>query len=90
MSWMRLSMVMWGNEVRRHEQVEVELGRLGEVTFLRRYTGSVDEWMAPEELGRRIDHGLVEYIRMQLLPLSLNPPKEGVALASWSGKGVLL
>ena len=22
--------------------------------------------------------------------LSLNPPKEGVALASWSGKGVLL
>ena len=23
-------------------------------------------------------------------PLSLNPPKEGVALASWSDKGVLL
>ena len=23
-------------------------------------------------------------------PFTLNPPKEGVALASWSGKGVLL
>ena len=75
MSWMRLSMVMWGNEVRSEEATEVEPGKLREVTFLRRYTGSVDEWMAPEELGRRIDHGLVEYIRMQLLPLSPNPPK---------------
>ena len=71
MSYLRLSLVIWELALGRDEQAEVDLGKLGEVAFLRRYMWSADERLAPKELGRRIDHGLVEYIKMQLSPLKL-------------------
>ena len=49
---------------------------------------------AGEVLERREDTGIRYYLEDAVASaigdLSLNPPKEGVALASWSGKGVLL
>ena len=63
MSWMKLSLLLSGLVLGRHEQAEVDLGKLGEVVFLGRYMRPGDEKLAPEELGRRIDDGLVEYIR---------------------------
>ena len=71
MSHFRLSLVIWGLVLGRDEQAEVDLGKLGEVAFLRRYIGSADERLAPKELGRSIDHGLVEYIEMHLSLLKL-------------------
>ena len=50
----------------------------------------------PAEVCRKIQVSVADLsLDMQMLQdvlrmLSLNPPKEGVALASWSGKGVLL
>ena len=70
MGWRRLSMAAW-NTVLGHEEAEVDLGRLGEVAFLRRYMIRADEKLAPAELGRRIDDGLVEYIRMELCVLKI-------------------
>ena len=71
MSHFRRSLVIWGLVLGRDEQAEVDLGKLGGVAFLRRYIGSADERLAPKELGRSIDHGLVEYIEMQLSLLKL-------------------
>ena len=69
MSWMKLSLLLSGLVLGRHEQAEVDLGKLGEVVFLGRYMRPGDEKLAPEELGRRIDDGLVEHIKVQLSPL---------------------
>ena len=69
MSWGGQLLVVWGILLRRDEQAEVELGKLGEVVSLRMYMRPGDEKLAPEKLGRRIDDGLVEYIGNSLMNL---------------------
>ena len=49
-----------------HRQAQVDLGKLGELTFLKSYMRPGDELLAPEKLGRRIDDGLVECIWLAL------------------------
>ena len=69
MSHQGLSLFVWGVGLGLRKQAEFELGELGEISFLRHYMTSEDGKLAPEKLGRRIDDGLVEYIRLQLLLL---------------------
>ena len=53
-----------------------------------------DELVQVLERGRSAGVGMVisagTTLESSRRSVSLNPPKEGVALASWSGKGVLL
>ena len=49
----------------RH-QAQVDLGKLGELKLLKAYMRPGAELLAPEELGRRIDDGLVECISFAL------------------------
>ena len=46
--------------------VRVDLGKLGELDFLKAYMRPEAALLAPEELGRHIDDGLVECISFEL------------------------
>ena len=61
MSWGGIAQLLVGLQIFRNEDVKVELGKLGNVPFLRRYMKPGAEKLSPEDLGRRIDDGLVEY-----------------------------
>ena len=52
-------------------QVDVESSEMREEIGLRYYLEPGDEHLAPEELGRRIDDCLVEYINTYLMSLML-------------------
>ena len=67
MSYLGLSQVVMGLHLGLREQAKFELGKLGQIVFLRWYITPEDEKLAPEKLGRHIDGGLVEYIRLQHL-----------------------
>ena len=76
MSWETLSALLVRFEQSSDEQGKVQLGRLDEEEFLRRYTTlagfslhSGIEDQDPNELGRAIDQGWVEYINVQLSTL---------------------
>ena len=47
-------------------QVQVDLGKLGEIDFLKAYSRPEATLLTPEKLGRHIDDGLVECIRFEL------------------------
>ena len=76
MSWETLSALLVRSELSSDERGKVQLGRLDEEEFLRRYTRlagfslhSGIEDQDPNELGRAIDQGWVEYINLQLSAL---------------------
>ena len=71
MSWLGYTKAIWGIILHPEEQARVDLGKLGEIDFLRYYLKPGHEKLALEEIGRRIDDGLVEYIRLQLISLKL-------------------
>ena len=48
------------------EEVKVDLGKLGNIRFLKRYMLPGAEKLSPEALGRKIDDGLVEFIRVKI------------------------
>ena len=66
MSWGGIAQLLVGLQIFRNEDVKVELGKLGNVPFLRRYMKPGAEKLSPEDLGRRIDDGLVEYTWIHL------------------------
>ncbi len=68
--------------VPQDEHRRIELGSLAQVAFLRRYMSSVDQNATPEEQGGYIDHGLVEYIRMQLSALKAS----GISIGEFHSK----
>ena len=66
-------------------QVQVDLGKLGELTFLKRYMRPEDALLAPEELGRHIDDGLVECIWFELWGLKAGETgAEEVRIDRWT------
>ena len=69
MSWKGMTLLLQGFQLGLRKDAKVELGKLGEILFLRRYMSPEDERLDAEELGRRIDDGLVEYIGMHLFPV---------------------
>ena len=71
MGWRRLTMVLGLIRLGIYKEAHVELGRLHEVDFLRLYMRPSDEKLVPQELGRCIDDGLVESIRIELWYLEL-------------------
>ena len=66
MSWGGIAQLLVGLQIFRNEDVKVELGKLGQVMFLRRYMRPGAEELSQEDLGRRIDDGLVEYTWIHL------------------------
>ena len=62
MSRARLERFLFEASMGLHDQAQVDLGKLGELTFLKGYMRPGAERLAPEELGRCIDDGLVESI----------------------------
>ena len=69
MSWVNLERFLSGASRGHRHQTQVDLGNLGKIRFLETYMNPGDELLAPEELGRRIDDGLVESIWLELLRL---------------------
>ena len=67
MSWtglafMAMALAKYGFEL----EEKVDLGKLGHILFLRWYMTPAAEKMDPLELGRHIDDGLVEYLKLIL------------------------
>ena len=70
MSWLGLAFLVMAFETYGDwdvdEDVMAKLGKLGEIGFLKRYMRPGAEELSPEDLGRRIDDGLVEHINLNL------------------------
>ena len=52
MSWGGIAQLLVGLQIFRDEDVKVELGKLGNVPFLRRYMNPGEEKLSPEYLGK--------------------------------------
>ena len=70
MSWLGNALLVMAFEIYRDrdvdEDVMAKLGKLGEIVFITRYMRPGAEELSPEDLGRRIDDALVEYINLYL------------------------
>ena len=69
MTWIRRTLAMEYFSIQRYRPMDVESSEMREELGLRYYLEPGDERMAAEELGRRIDECLVEYIYTYLQQL---------------------
>ena len=67
MSWMGIALMVMAFEIYGlSSKSKVDLGKLGQIPFLRRYVRPGSEELSPERLGSRIDDGLVELMLLYI------------------------